>query len=65
MRARTFLRDGGGPAQLRIDARINLRDRINDLPRLIFGDDLGRLFASGSILEKEGLEKGGRLRILF
>src|SRR5438874_3994560 len=51
--ARAFLRDGRGPAQLRIDARINLRERINDLPRLIFRDDLGRLFMSESVLEKE------------
>ena len=37
---RAFLRDGGGTAQLRIDLRIKLRKRMNDLLRLIFVDNL-------------------------
>src|SRR4029453_1609558 len=36
----SFLRDGGSVAQLRINLRIKLRKRMNDLLRLIFVDNL-------------------------
>jgi hypothetical protein len=40
VRVRSFLGDGGSVAQLRINFRIKLRKRMNDLLRLMFVDNL-------------------------
>src|SRR5438445_4436207 len=59
---RAFLGDGGGAAQLRINLRIKLRERMNDLLRLIFIDNFNRMpFAGRILVTKLGFRRHGHV----
>ena len=59
MRTCALLGDGGGPAQFRIDLRICLGNRLDDLLRIILVHNVDRLFFAGGI---GVIEFGGRRR---
>jgi hypothetical protein len=64
MRMGAFLRDARGLSQFGIDRAVHFRERMDDFPRGVFGDDHGRVGSPIGILKNESrFRRSGQLAL--